>query len=173
MYVHIPGKLSDIHLHARLFSNPCGNILIIVGISWSPDLRVQHRQSSLVIPTYQCCSLIVGILFSFVLVSQGGLFSYLICNTLCPFVLLPHFTVLSQSLVSLINEILYRRVRYKAQTPNDKYRRKDPYAKILKLFKVSFLLCFFVIKVNIFLKSQPSKKEFPVCGLSLKFTNLI
>ena len=32
-YVIIPGKLSEIHLHARLFSNPCGKVLIIVGIS--------------------------------------------------------------------------------------------------------------------------------------------
>ena len=41
MYVSIPGELSKIHLHAWLFSNPCGKVLIIVGISWSPDLRVQ------------------------------------------------------------------------------------------------------------------------------------
>ena len=42
IYVSISGKLSEIHLHAWLFSNPCGKVLIIVGISWSPDLRVQH-----------------------------------------------------------------------------------------------------------------------------------
>ena len=46
MYVGILGKLSEIHLHAWLFSNPCGKVLIIVGISWSPDLRVQHIYSS-------------------------------------------------------------------------------------------------------------------------------
>ena len=40
--VSIPGKLSELHLHAWLFSNPCGKVLIFVGISWSPDLRVQH-----------------------------------------------------------------------------------------------------------------------------------
>ena len=40
--ISIPGKLSDIHLHAWLFSNPCGKVLVIVGISWSPDLRVQN-----------------------------------------------------------------------------------------------------------------------------------
>ena len=32
----------QINLHAWLFSNPCGKVLIIVGISWSLDLRVQH-----------------------------------------------------------------------------------------------------------------------------------
>ena len=42
MYVSIPGKLSEMHLHAWLFSNPCGKVLIIVGISLIPDLRVQH-----------------------------------------------------------------------------------------------------------------------------------
>ena len=42
MYVSILGKLSEIHLHAWLFSNPCGKVLIVVGILWSPDLRVQH-----------------------------------------------------------------------------------------------------------------------------------
>ena len=42
MYVSIPGKLSEIHLHAYLFSKPCEKVLIIVAISWSPDLRVQH-----------------------------------------------------------------------------------------------------------------------------------
>ena len=41
-YVSIPEKLSEIHLHVWSFSNPCGKILIIVGILWSPDLRVQH-----------------------------------------------------------------------------------------------------------------------------------
>ena len=46
MYVIILGKLSEIHLHARFFSNPCGNALIIDGISWSPDLRVQRTYSS-------------------------------------------------------------------------------------------------------------------------------
>ena len=40
-YVSIPGKLSEIHLYAQLFSNSCGKVLIIVGIPWSPDLRVQ------------------------------------------------------------------------------------------------------------------------------------
>ena len=42
MYVSIPGKLTEIHLHAWLFSNSCGKVIIIFGISWSPDLRVQH-----------------------------------------------------------------------------------------------------------------------------------
>ena len=42
IYVSIPEKLSEVHLHAWLFTNPCGKVLIIVGISWSPDLRVQH-----------------------------------------------------------------------------------------------------------------------------------
>ena len=41
-YVNIPGKWTEIHLHAWLFSNPCGYVLIIVGILMSPDLRVQH-----------------------------------------------------------------------------------------------------------------------------------
>ena len=41
-YVSIPGKLSEVHLYAWLFSNPCGKVLITVGISWSPDLRVQR-----------------------------------------------------------------------------------------------------------------------------------
>ena len=41
-YVSILGKLSEIHLHAWLFSNPYGKVLIVVGISWSPDLRMQH-----------------------------------------------------------------------------------------------------------------------------------
>ena len=41
-YVSIPGKLSEINLQAWLFSNPCGKVLIIVVISWSLDLRVQH-----------------------------------------------------------------------------------------------------------------------------------
>ena len=41
-YVSIPGKLSKVHLHAWLFSNPCGKVLITVEILWSPDLRVQH-----------------------------------------------------------------------------------------------------------------------------------
>ena len=41
MHVSIPGKLSGIHLHALLFSSPCGKVLIIVGISWNPYLRVQ------------------------------------------------------------------------------------------------------------------------------------
>ena len=41
-YICIPGKLSEINLYAWLFSNPCGKVLIIVGISWSPDLRVHH-----------------------------------------------------------------------------------------------------------------------------------
>ena len=34
-YVSIPGKLSEIHLYAQLFSNSCGKVLIIVGIPWS------------------------------------------------------------------------------------------------------------------------------------------
>ena len=41
-YVSIPGKLSEVHLQSSLFSNQCGKVLSIVGISWSPDLRVQH-----------------------------------------------------------------------------------------------------------------------------------
>ena len=41
-YVSIHGKLSEIHLHAWLSSNPSGKVLMIIGISWSPDLRVQH-----------------------------------------------------------------------------------------------------------------------------------
>ena len=47
MYVSILGKLSEIHLHAWLFSNPCGKVLLIVEISWSPDLRVQLTQAQL------------------------------------------------------------------------------------------------------------------------------
>ena len=43
-YVGIPGRLSEIHLHACLFSNPQGKVLIIVGISCSLDLRVQLIQ---------------------------------------------------------------------------------------------------------------------------------
>ena len=43
-YLSIPGKLSEVHLPAWLFSNPCGKVLITVGISLSPDLRVQHMQ---------------------------------------------------------------------------------------------------------------------------------
>ena len=43
--VSIPAKLSEGHLHAWLLSNPCGKVLIIVEISWSPDLRVQHSLS--------------------------------------------------------------------------------------------------------------------------------
>ena len=46
MYGSSPGKLSEIHLHACLFSNPCGKVPIIVGISWSPDLRVQPMTSA-------------------------------------------------------------------------------------------------------------------------------
>ena len=42
----IPEKLSAIHLHAWLFSNPRGKVLLIVGISCSPDVRVQHTLSS-------------------------------------------------------------------------------------------------------------------------------
>ena len=38
----IPGKLSETYLHARLFSNPPGKVILIVGILFSPDLRVQH-----------------------------------------------------------------------------------------------------------------------------------
>ena len=48
-YINTPGKLSEIHLHAGLFFNPCGKVLSIVGISWSPDLRVQHMSSFQVI----------------------------------------------------------------------------------------------------------------------------
>ena len=44
IYVSIPGKLSEVHLHACLFSNQCGKVLTIVGISWSPNLRVQYMQ---------------------------------------------------------------------------------------------------------------------------------
>ena len=64
-YVSIPGKLSQIQLHEWLFSNPCGKVLIIFGISWSLDLRVQHIYIYLfVVPTtclqrreyfYLCC----------------------------------------------------------------------------------------------------------------------
>ena len=43
-YVSIPGKFPEIHLLAWLFSNPCGKVLIIVKISQSPHLRVQHKQ---------------------------------------------------------------------------------------------------------------------------------
>ena len=42
------GKLSEIHLHVWLFSNPRGKVLIIVGISCSPDLRVQPMGVNLV-----------------------------------------------------------------------------------------------------------------------------
>ena len=38
----IPGKLSEFHLHAWLFSNPRGKVLINVIILCSPDMRVQH-----------------------------------------------------------------------------------------------------------------------------------
>ena len=41
-YVSITWKLSQVHLHTWLFSNSCGNVLIIVGISWSPHLVVQN-----------------------------------------------------------------------------------------------------------------------------------
>ena len=41
MYVSFPGKLSEVHLHEWMFSSPCGKVLVIVGISWSLDLRVQ------------------------------------------------------------------------------------------------------------------------------------
>ena len=34
VYVGIPGKLSEVHLHACLFSNPCRKVLVIVGISY-------------------------------------------------------------------------------------------------------------------------------------------
>ena len=43
MYVSIPGKLSEFHLHAWLFSNQCRKVLMFVGVSWSLDLRVQHK----------------------------------------------------------------------------------------------------------------------------------
>ena len=43
------GKLSEIHLHALLFSNPQGKVLIIVEILCSLDLRVQHTQNNLVV----------------------------------------------------------------------------------------------------------------------------
>ena len=46
-----------IHFHAWLFSNPCGKVLIIVGISWSPDLRAQTYCSSLHCHSLQCYSL--------------------------------------------------------------------------------------------------------------------
>ena len=42
-YVSIPGKLSENHLNAWLFSNPRGKVQINVGISCSPDLRVQLK----------------------------------------------------------------------------------------------------------------------------------
>ena len=38
----IAGKLSEIHLDAWLLSNPQEKVLVVVGISCSPDLRVQH-----------------------------------------------------------------------------------------------------------------------------------
>ena len=44
-YVSIPVKMSEIHFHAWLFSNPCGNVLIVDRISWSPDLRMQHMNT--------------------------------------------------------------------------------------------------------------------------------
>ena len=44
MYVRIPGKFSEINLRASLFSNPQGKVLIIVGMSCSPDLKVQPNQ---------------------------------------------------------------------------------------------------------------------------------
>ena len=37
-------KFVEIHLYARLISNPRGKVLIIAGMSCSPDLKVQHRQ---------------------------------------------------------------------------------------------------------------------------------
>ena len=40
-YLSIPGKILEVHLHAWLFSNPHGKVLIIVGILLSLDLRVQ------------------------------------------------------------------------------------------------------------------------------------
>ena len=43
----IPGKSLEIHLDARSVSNPQGKVLIIVGISCSSDLRVQHRRPCL------------------------------------------------------------------------------------------------------------------------------
>ena len=42
-FVSIPRKLSEVHLHAWLFSNPCGKVLISDEVSWSLDLRVQFR----------------------------------------------------------------------------------------------------------------------------------
>ena len=44
--VWIPGKLSELHLHAWLFSNPHGKVLIIVGISWSQNLRMQPKKNN-------------------------------------------------------------------------------------------------------------------------------
>ena len=41
MYGSLPEKLSEIHLRAQLFSNSCGKVIIMVGISWSLDLRVK------------------------------------------------------------------------------------------------------------------------------------
>ena len=41
-------KIVRTHLHAWLFSNPCGKVLIIVGILWSQDLRVQHNLLKLI-----------------------------------------------------------------------------------------------------------------------------
>ena len=32
-----------------VLSNPCGKVLIIVGISWTPDLRVQHIYSRVLV----------------------------------------------------------------------------------------------------------------------------
>ena len=53
MFVSILGKLSEIHLHAWFFSNPHGKVLIIVGISWSLDLRVQHMPKNCPLPYYR------------------------------------------------------------------------------------------------------------------------
>ena len=43
--VSIPEKLSEIHLHALLFSNPQGKVIIFIKMSYSLDLRVQHKTS--------------------------------------------------------------------------------------------------------------------------------
>ena len=55
MFVSILGKLSEIHLHAWLFANPCKKVLIIVAISWSSDLRAQHIEDAKRFKSRCCC----------------------------------------------------------------------------------------------------------------------
>ena len=52
----IPWKLSDIHLHAWLFSKSQWKVLIIDGTSCSPDLRVQHILFLLVVFFTSTCN---------------------------------------------------------------------------------------------------------------------